>query len=155
MKIYEFDAEIKKHRTINAGYVEFPFDVEKEFGTKGQVKVVATFDGYEYRGSLVKMGHPCHFIGLTQKVRAAIGKNPGDIVHVVIKQDIEPRTIEVPEDFQLLLNQNPEAREFFEKLSFTNRKEYVQWIISAKKTETRERRLRESIEKLLKGIKHP
>ncbi|WP_010233489.1 DUF1905 domain-containing protein [Clostridium arbusti] len=39
MKSYEFDAVIKKHGTIDAAYIEFPYDVEKEFGTKGQVKV--------------------------------------------------------------------------------------------------------------------
>lgn len=155
MKVYEFDAEIIKHETLDSGYVEFPFEVEKEFGVRGQVKVIATFDGYEYRGSLAKMGHHCHILGLTQKVRAAIGKNPGDTVHVVIKQDIEPRTVEVPEDFKTLLDQNPEAKVFFEKLSFTNRKEYVQWITSGKKKETRERRLAESIDKLANGIKSP
>ncbi|MHB1128181.1 MAG: YdeI/OmpD-associated family protein [Bacillota bacterium] len=102
---------------------------------------MATFDGYEYRGSLIKMGHHCHFIGLTQAVRSAIGKNPGDMVHVVIRQDTEARKIEVPEEFKTLLDQNPEAQKFFEKLSFTNQKEYVQWITGAKKTETRDRRL--------------
>lgn len=101
------------------------------------------------------MGHHCHFIGLTQKVRSAIGKNPGDNVHVVIKQDVEPRTVEVPEDFKIFLDENPVVKELFEKLSFTNRKEYVQWIIGAKKQETRERRLRESIDKIAKGIKRP
>ncbi|GAB6172340.1 hypothetical protein JCM15765_18180 [Paradesulfitobacterium aromaticivorans] len=145
----------KTDGTIDWGYVEFPFDVETEFGTRGQVKVIATFDGYEYRGSLARMGHHCHLIGLTKKVRAEIGKNPGEGVHVVIKQDVEPRTVELPEDFEKLLNQNPEAKMFFDKLSFTNRKEYVQWITTAKKVETRDRRLRNSIDKLLQGIKEP
>lgn len=39
MEIYEFDAEIKKQDSIDATFVEFPYDVEKEFGVKGQVKV--------------------------------------------------------------------------------------------------------------------
>jgi hypothetical protein len=68
LKKYEFEAEIIKHETLNSGYIEFPYDVMEEFGTKGQVKVKAHFDGYEYRGSLVKMGHTCHLIGLNQKV---------------------------------------------------------------------------------------
>ena len=60
MKVYEFDAEIIKHEGIDGTYVEFPYAVEKEFGTRGQVKVWATFDGYEYRGSLANMGfHRC------------------------------------------------------------------------------------------------
>ncbi len=75
MKKYEFEAEIIKHESLNSGYIEFPYDVMEEFGVKGQVKVKAYFDGYEYRGSLAKMGHKCHFIGLNQKVRNAIGRS--------------------------------------------------------------------------------
>ena len=72
------------------------------------------------------MGHYCHIIGLTQKVRSAIGKNPGDSIHVIMKQDTEQRMIETPEDFQALLDLSPVARTLFDKLSFTHKKAYVQ-----------------------------
>lgn len=42
MKVYEFDAKIIKQDSIDAAYIEFPYDVEKEFGVKGQVKVWVT-----------------------------------------------------------------------------------------------------------------
>jgi hypothetical protein len=155
MKIYEFDAVIQKHPDLDAAFIEFPYDVEKEFGTRGQVKVIATFDGYEYRGSLAKMGHPCHRLGLTKQVRNAIGKNPGDTVHVVLRKDVEPRTVEIPEDLNKLLDRYPEAKAYFDGLSYTHRKEYIQWITSAKKQETRGRRLQKAIEMLLEKVKHP
>ena len=44
MKVYEFEAVIKKIPDIDGAYVEFPYDVRKEFG-KGRVKVHAEFDG--------------------------------------------------------------------------------------------------------------
>lgn len=83
MKTYEFDAEIKKVPDIDGAYVEIPFDVKAEFG-KGRVAVKATFDGVEYNGSLVKMGTPCHIIGIRKDIRRKIGKQPGDIVRVTI-----------------------------------------------------------------------
>lgn len=92
MKEYEFDAALLKHEDMNAAFIEFPYDVEKEFGTKGRVKVYVTFDGVEYRGSLVKMGHHCHILGVTQKIRKEINKNPGDTVQVILKKDIEPNS---------------------------------------------------------------
>jgi hypothetical protein len=107
MKIYEFDALIQKHPDMDASFIEFPYDVEKEFGTKGQVKVLATFDGYEYRGSLAKMGHPVHRLGLTKEIRNAIRKKPGDTIHVTLKKDEAPRIVEAPDDFSKLLDQNP------------------------------------------------
>lgn len=82
-KIYEFDAVIQKVPDINGAYVDFPYDVRAEFG-KGRVKVHAEFDGEPYDGSLVRMGTPDHIIGVRKDIRAKIGKQPGDLVHVVI-----------------------------------------------------------------------
>ena len=85
MKRYEFDAVIKKVPNIDGAYVDFPYDVKKEFN-KGRVKVIATFDGIEYLGSLVKMKTPNHIIGLRKDIRKIINKQPGDIVHVTIQE---------------------------------------------------------------------
>lgn len=153
MKRFEFDALIIKQEGIDSGYVEFPYDVEKEFGKKGMVKVKAAFDGYPYRGSLVKMGHACHLIGLTKEVRKAIGKNPGDRVHVVIEEDVEERTVNIPDDFKAALTADSGAGSFFERLSYTHRKEYVRWIEEAKKQETRRNRIEKAIEMLKNGKK--
>lgn len=155
MKTYSFETEIKKHPTLNAAYIEFPYDTLKEFGKKGQVKVIATFDGMEYRGSLVKMESECHWLGLTQEVREKIKKDPGDTIKVTIKEDTEPRTVDLPDDLKDLLNQFPDALIVYEKLSYTHKKEYVRWITEAKKAETRENRLHKTIELLLKGTKTP
>ena len=84
-KQYEFDAVIQKVPDIDGAYVEFPYDVRREFG-KGRVKVNALFDGVPYGGSLVRMGTPGHIIGLRKDIRSRIGKGPGDRVHVVIEE---------------------------------------------------------------------
>lgn len=84
-KIYEFEAEIKKVPDIDGAYVEIPFDVKAEFG-KGRVPVKATFDKEEYLGSLVRMGTPCHIIGIRKEIRAKIGKQAGDIIKVTIQE---------------------------------------------------------------------
>ena len=84
-KIYEFDAVIQKVDGIDGAYVEIPFDVKQEFG-KGRVPVSAAFDGEPYDGSLVRMGTPCHILGLRKDIRKKIGKQPGDTVHVTIKE---------------------------------------------------------------------
>jgi len=82
---YEFDAEIKKNPDMDAAYVEIPFDVKQTFG-KSRVPVHAVFDGENYDGQLVKMGTPCHIIGIRKDIRAKIGKQPGDTVHVTLRE---------------------------------------------------------------------
>ena len=76
-KQYRFEAVLKKVPDIDGAYVEIPFDVRKEFG-KGRVKVSATFDGVPYEGSLVRMGTPCHIIGVRKEIRAVLQKQPRD-----------------------------------------------------------------------------
>ncbi|MFR7591806.1 MAG: DUF1905 domain-containing protein [Longibaculum sp.] len=84
-KIYEFDAVVQKVPDKDGAYIEFPYDVKKEFG-KGRVKVTAIFDGVVYQGSLVRMKTPGHIIGLRKDIRSQIQKQPGDIVHVKIQE---------------------------------------------------------------------
>lgn len=103
------------------------------------MKVKATFDGYEYRGSIVRMGTPCHILGITKEIRNAIGKTFGDEVLV---------TVEIPAALLKVIQQEEAVKEFWESLSFSMKKKYVTWIMSAKKEETKEKRLRTVAEKL-------
>lgn len=68
--------------------------------------------------------------------------------------DYKNRKVVVPEELQRLFNHNIKAAQFFESLAFTNRKEYVTWISSAKKEDTRQKRLAATMEKLTAGKKN-
>jgi len=89
-EIYEFDAVIQPVEKGGA-YVAFPFDIREEFG-RGRVFVHATFDGEPYDGSIVNMGVKnadgsiCYIIGILKDIRVKIGKQPGDSVHVTVKE---------------------------------------------------------------------
>ena len=69
--------------------------------------------------------------------------------------DSGTKTIRLPEDFEKELKKKKLQSSFFESLSFSNKKEYVEWIVSAKKDETRTARIKESIERLAKEWKNP
>ena len=69
--------------------------------------------------------------------------------------DTVNRVVNLPEDLAQALAENKEAFVFFETLSFTNRREYVHWVTSAKRTETREKRVLETVARLDKGLKNP
>lgn len=83
--ILEFDAVLLKHPDMDAAYVEIPFDVKAIFG-KSRVPVHATFDGEPYDGQVVRMKTPCHIIGVRKDIRAKIGRQPGDSVHVTLEE---------------------------------------------------------------------
>jgi hypothetical protein len=150
----------KKHtftsRIIDAGgggaFVEIPFDVEKAFGSK-RPKVKATFDGIPYRGLLARMGGEKHILIILKDIRERIGKSFGDSVKVTVEADTEPRVLEIPKDLAGALKKDKAAQAFFEKLSFTHKREYVKWINEAKKDETRANRILKTIAMLKKGQK--
>lgn len=133
-------------------YITIPFDVEQIFAKK-RVKVKAWFDGEFYQGSLVRMGGTEHILGVRKDIREKIGKSIGDVIHVVLEEDTEPRLVTIPPDFQSALENNPVAKAYFNQLAFSHQKEYVQWIEEAKRELTRQKRIDETIKTLNQGLK--
>jgi hypothetical protein len=149
MKI-EYDAILIKDESNNGYHCEVPFDVEKTFGKK-RVKIKALIDDIEYRGLLTPM---CgiYRVMLNKTVRDKIGKVPGDTVHIRVEEDKEERKVIVPDDLRDAMAIG-EVESFFDNLSFTHQKEYVQWILDAKKEETRKNRIEKAIEMMKNKIK--
>lgn len=69
--------------------------------------------------------------------------------------DAKAKTVRLPDDLAAALKKAPAQKTFFDTLSFSNRKEYVEWIVSAKREETRATRVKETIEKLKQNRKNP
>ncbi len=59
--------------------------------------------------------------------------------------------LKTPADFTAALQKNARARKTFDDFSPSHRKEYIEWIIEAKRDETRRRRIATSIEWLTEG----
>jgi Bacteriocin-protection, YdeI or OmpD-Associated/Domain of unknown function (DUF1905) len=149
---HRFEAKIVAARGGGA-FVSVPFSVFDVFGTRGQVRVKGTIDGKPFHSNLAPMGGGTHLLGLHKATREAIGKSIGDSVTLVIEADTEERTVAVPDDFQRALARSPKARDAFEKFAYTHRKEYVQWIESAKRPETRQRRITDAVARIAQKIK--
>jgi bifunctional DNA-binding transcriptional regulator/antitoxin component of YhaV-PrlF toxin-antitoxin module len=150
MAKHSFEAEIEAARGGGA-FVRIPFDVRATYGTGGQVRVKAEFDGEAYRGSIAPMGAARHVIGVPKAIRDALGKSIGDRVRVTLEKDDEPRAVTVPDDLAGALARDRTAGPAFEKLSYTHRKEYVRWVEEAKKPETRERRVARTLYMVKEG----
>ncbi len=85
---------------------------------------------------------------LSAENRGAAGVKAGDKVEITLELDTEPRTVAVPEDLAAALSKERGARERFDALSYSARKEYVRQVESAKAQETRERRIAGIVAKL-------
>ena len=151
MKRYKFSAIIQRSSGWGA-FVIFPHDVPTEFGIKGRVPVQAKLGGLPYTSSLMTCGTPFHILAVPKDIRAQLGKEPGDTITVELWKDDVPRTVEQSPEFIKLLRKE-KLLAAFEKLSATRRKEYRNWIASAKREETRLRRLARAITMLQQETK--
>jgi uncharacterized protein YdeI (YjbR/CyaY-like superfamily) len=85
-------------------------------------------------------------IGVTAAVRKDAGIARGDRITLEVERDTQERTVDLPPDFAEALR--VAERRAYDAMSYTHRKEYVQWIEAAKKPETRLRRIEKAREKL-------
>lgn len=69
--------------------------------------------------------------------------------------DRTSRTVRLPEDLEKALKQDPAVLEFFESLSFTNKREYLEWVVTAKRSDTRSERVEGTVKRLKKKWKNP
>lgn len=69
--------------------------------------------------------------------------------------DVDNKIVRLPDEIKNVLQKNSQALANYEKLSYSNRKEYVLWILTAKQEKTREERLLKLVEKLEAGRKNP
>jgi hypothetical protein len=127
-----------------------PDEVIADLGHGKRPKVRITLNGHTYRTTAVSMSGQFH-VPLSAENRAAAGVSAGEVVDVGIEIDDAPREVEVPADLLLALSGDAAVKEFFDELSFTHRKEWVRWVEDAKKPETRERRVGQTVAELREG----
>ena len=121
-----------------------PDEVVGALGAGRKPAVRVTIAGHTYRSTVARRGDR-YLIGVSAENRARAGVAAGDAVDVDIELDTEPREVTVPPDFAAALDADPQARRFFDGLSFSQKQGYVLPIEQAKKPETRERRLAKAI----------
>ena len=69
--------------------------------------------------------------------------------------DPKAKTVRLPDDLAAAFKKNKKTGTLFNALSFSCRKEYVEWIITAKRPETRAERVKGTLERVNKGWKNP
>lgn len=97
-----------------------------------------TINGYPYRTTVaVYVGKS--YLGARREVREAAGVAAGDQFSVMLEYDAELRTVDLPDVLRATLEADPASAAPFEKLSYTRKREFIQWVTGAKRLATRRR----------------
>ncbi|CAM4093029.1 YdeI/OmpD-associated family protein [Paenibacillus alkaliterrae] len=129
---------------------EVPSEAVAALGTSKKPAVIVMIGGYTYRSTVASMGGR-FMLPLSAENRNGAGVAAGDEVEVELVLDTEPRELEVPADFSEALSGVPAARQFFDGLSYSNKRRFVLSIDGAKTAETRQRRIDKAVLMLSEG----
>jgi hypothetical protein len=106
-------------------YAAFPFDSIAAFKTRRAVSVKAEFEGQLYFMSLLPNGRGGHWLHVRKEIRTAIGKEEGDTISISVEKDNSPKTVDIPEYLQWLLEDDPILTKYFEKLPYSAKKFWI------------------------------
>ena len=134
-------------------FITIPFDPKTIWGKQSRYYVKGTLNQTAYDGSLGTRAGVV-FMPLNKALQQTANLKPGDHVAVVMELAEAVRE-EVPADFRSALSGMPEAATFFDGLTAFYHNTYVEWIVSAKKPETRRDRISQAVDLLKAGQNQP
>lgn len=120
-------------------------------GERGMVSVKGVIDDYVLKSfNLMPMANGSMFMPVRAEIRKQIKKSEGDQVKLVLYADHDP--LDIPPDLLECLRDEPAAHKTFYGFPENEQKQYIDWIYSAKKEETRVERIAEAINRLTRGL---
>lgn len=153
MVTIRFEAELY---TIN-GWTLFrlPKDVSVQLPSRGQVMVKGTINDIPFESPLEPDGDWSHWMRVDENIQNVIEAKAGGMVSLTI----EPTKIwpepEVPPDLLSALEAHPKAQEVWNKATPMAHWEWVRWIRSTARDETRKKRIEVASSKLAAGERRP
>ena len=132
-------------------FLVLPKNASARLPTRGITTVKGTINDYPFRATLEPDGQRSHWLKVKRKTREAAGADVGDVVTLEIMSAGEEPEARVPADLRKALAAAPKARALWSDITTTGRRDWIHWITSAKRAETRARRIDNACDMLAAG----
>lgn len=132
-------------------FVVVPAAASAKLPTRGMVTVDGTLDGAPFQSTLEPDGEGSHWFRIDAALQQAAGTAPGaraTFELAPVAQEPEPA---VPDDLRAALQASPKARETWNDITPVARRDWIHWITSGKKAQTRVNRIAVACDKLAAG----
>lgn len=143
-------------------FLILPRDASRELPSRGQVTVEGTLNGAPFQATLQPDGEGGHWLKVDGKLRESGGAEAGSVVTLEIAPAAEEPEPMVPADLRKALAAappgkagRPGAREVWADITPAARRDFIHWITSGKKAETRVKRIETACDMLAKGKRRP
>ncbi len=132
-------------------FLTLPKDASAKLPSRGMAAVEGSMNGFRFQAVLQPDGQKGHWLRVDRKLREAAGADAGDIVSLEIAPAAEEPEPKVPTDLRKALATAPKARALWSKITPGARRDWILWITSAKRPETRARRMENACAMLAAG----
>lgn len=137
-------------------FLTLPAEASDKLPSRGMTSVEGTFNGVAFQATLAPDGQGGHWLKVDRTLREAAGADAGDVVSLEIAPTAEEPEPEVPADLRkALAAAHPKARAVWSDITPVARRDWVQWIESAKQEKTRVKRIESGCDMLAKGKRRP
>src|ERR1700759_3480758 len=124
--------------------LEVPPQVVEALGAGKRPRVIITVNGHSWR-SRVAIMRGRYLLGLSNANRQAARVATGEEVEIELALDTEPIVVDLPDEFARALDADPPARAAYDRLTQSQKRQHVSAVESAKKPETRKRRIERAL----------
>jgi len=145
MPAVHFESQLESDQ--DASFIRVPPEVMTALGDKKRLPVTVTINRYTYRTTVAVYAGK-FYLGVRREIREAAGVTPGEQLIVGLEYDAELRAVDLPDALRAALEADAALAVAFEKLSYTRKKEFVQWVTGAKRPETQRRRMEQAMARL-------
>jgi hypothetical protein len=143
-------------KAVDWAFLRLPEEASAKLPARGMISVEGTFNGLAYRGTLEPDGQGGHWLKVDRKLREAAGAEPGDDVSLEIAPVAEEPEPSVPADLRkALAAAHPKVQAVWSDITPVARRDWIQWIESAKREATRLKRIESACDMLAKGKRRP
>ena len=133
-------------------FLILPKSASAKLPSRSMAAIEGTINGYPFRATLEPDGQRSHWLKVNRKTREGAAAEPGDVVTLEIAPAGDEPETRVPADLRkALAAASPKARALWSDITPIARRDWIQWITSAKQPETRTRRVRNACSMLAAG----
>jgi hypothetical protein len=132
-------------------FLVLPASASARLPTRSAITVEGTINGHSFRALLQPDGKKSHWLKVTAAMLKGAVAGVGDAVTLEItpaEKQLEPK---VPPDLRKAFAAAPKARALWSEITSVARRDWIQWITSAKQPETRARRISNACDMLAGG----
>lgn len=153
-KLKETKSTIRFSGKVSGLHINLPQAVGTKFPPKGVTTVEGIINSFPFQTATIEVDTKGnHVFKLTKAMHTAVNRDAEEIVTVEITRIADETETRVPAEFRKALEATPRALAVWEDITPIARRDWIFWIISGKKEETRKIRIEKGCSKLSSGMR--